>query len=174
MNFKTSVSDRASFLHASILASNDGLVTTFAVIAGSLGANLDPKVIVILGVANLFADGFSMASGNYLGAKGEEEYQTSKHKWGKRSPAAINGLVTFFAFVIAGIMPMLPYFLKIKNPFESSIIIMAASLIAIGVAQGAYTKQNIIYTGTRSLIIGGIAATVAYVIGAILKGLPLF
>lgn len=174
MNFKTSISDRASFLHASILASNDGLVTTFAVIAGSLGADLDPRVIVILGVANLFADGFSMASGNYLGAKGEEEYETSKHKKGRKTPAIANGIVTFIAFVIAGAMPMFPYLLRAKNPFEYSVAIMAGSLITIGVIQGAYTKRNVIYTGLRSLIIGGIAASVAYFVGDLLKGLPLF
>lgn len=172
MNFKTSISDRASFLHASILATNDGLVTTFAVIAGSLGADLDPRVIVILGIANLFADGFSMATGNYLGSKGEEEYEKS-HNLKEKTPAFITGLVTFTAFVIAGSMPIFPYLLKLKNPFEYSVAIMAGSLIIIGVVQGIFTKKNIIYTGTRSLIIGGTAATVAYLIGDFLKGLPL-
>ena len=38
----------------------DGSVTTFAVVAGSTGASLDTSVVLILGFANLIADGFSM------------------------------------------------------------------------------------------------------------------
>jgi len=47
----------------------DGCVTTFAVVAGSVGANLDESVIIILGLANLLADGFAMSVGGYLSAK---------------------------------------------------------------------------------------------------------
>ena len=39
----------------------DGCVTTFAVVAGSVGAWLEARIILILGFANLFADGFSMS-----------------------------------------------------------------------------------------------------------------
>lgn len=51
----------------------DGSVTTFAVVAGSAGANLDSSVIIILGFANLIADGFAMSVGSYLSNKSEKE-----------------------------------------------------------------------------------------------------
>lgn len=51
----------------------DGSVTTFAVVAGSAGAGLDSSVIIILGFANLIADGFSMSVGSYLSNKSELE-----------------------------------------------------------------------------------------------------
>ncbi|EAZ80691.1 VIT1/CCC1 transporter family protein [Algoriphagus machipongonensis] len=51
----------------------DGAVTTFAVVAGGFGADLDPGIIIILGFANLLADGFSMSVGAYLSAKSEKE-----------------------------------------------------------------------------------------------------
>jgi VIT1/CCC1 family predicted Fe2+/Mn2+ transporter len=51
----------------------DGAVTTFAVVAGGFGANLDSGVIIILGFANLLADGFSMSVGAYLSAKSNKE-----------------------------------------------------------------------------------------------------
>ncbi len=57
----------------------DGSVTTFAVVAGSEGANFDLGVVLILGIANLLADGFSMSVGSYLSAKTEQE-QYEKHK----------------------------------------------------------------------------------------------
>lgn len=51
----------------------DGAVTTFAVVSGVTGAQLEASTVLILGMANLLADGFSMAAGNYLGTKAEEE-----------------------------------------------------------------------------------------------------
>ncbi len=57
----------------------DGSVTTFAVVAGSAGAGLDSKVVIILGFANLIADGFAMSVGSYLSTKSEQE-NYNKHK----------------------------------------------------------------------------------------------
>jgi VIT1/CCC1 family predicted Fe2+/Mn2+ transporter len=57
----------------------DGSVTTFAVVAGSAGANLDSSVIIILGFANLIADGFAMSVGSYLSNKSEKE-KFEKHQ----------------------------------------------------------------------------------------------
>src|SRR5829696_1306506 len=51
----------------------DGIITTFAVVSGVVGANLNAGIILVLGLANLFADGFSMATGAYLSAKSERE-----------------------------------------------------------------------------------------------------
>lgn len=56
-----------------VYGANDGIVTTFAVVAGTVGAALSPKIIVILGLANLFADGFSMAAGAYLSTRSEHD-----------------------------------------------------------------------------------------------------
>ncbi len=51
----------------------DGCVTTFAVVAGAVGAGLDSAIIIILGFANLLADGFAMSVGSYLSAKSEKD-----------------------------------------------------------------------------------------------------
>lgn len=60
---------RPSYLRDFVYGGIDGAVTTFAVVSGVIGASLSSKVILILGVANLIADGFSMAASNYSGAK---------------------------------------------------------------------------------------------------------
>jgi vacuolar iron transporter family protein len=57
----------------------DGSVTTFAVVAGASGANLDSSIVIILGFANLIADGFSMSVGSYLSTKSEKQ-NYEKHK----------------------------------------------------------------------------------------------
>lgn len=62
-----------SYLSDFIYGAIDGTVTTFAVVSGVAGAGLNPQIIVILGVANLLGDGFSMAASNYLGTKTNEQ-----------------------------------------------------------------------------------------------------
>jgi vacuolar iron transporter family protein len=64
----------SQYLKDAVYAANDGIVTTFAVVAGVVGASLSPFVILALGFANLVADGFSMATGNYLGSKSESDH----------------------------------------------------------------------------------------------------
>lgn len=64
---------RASYLRDFIYGAIDGAVTTFAIVAGAAGANLGDSVVVIMGLANLFADGFSMAISNYLGIFAERD-----------------------------------------------------------------------------------------------------
>src|SRR5690554_6625761 len=62
-----------SYLRDAVLGGIDGAVTTFAVVAGSIGASLPGGVVVVLGVANLLADGLSMGVGNYLGVRSENQ-----------------------------------------------------------------------------------------------------
>lgn len=64
-------SRKRSNLRDVIYGAIDGAVTTFAIVAGVVGAELSTKVILALGVANVLADGFSMAAGNYSGTKAE-------------------------------------------------------------------------------------------------------
>lgn len=66
-----------SYLGDAVLGAIDGAVTTFAIVAGVIGAELSSSVVLILGIANLFADGFSMAVGNFLGTRADAE---SVHK----------------------------------------------------------------------------------------------
>ena len=51
----------------------DGAITTFAIVAGAVGGALGERVILILGVANVVADGLSMAAANYVGSKAEAD-----------------------------------------------------------------------------------------------------
>ncbi len=74
----------ASYLRDWIYGAIDGAVTTFAIVAGAVGADLSGRVVLILGIANLLADGFSMAAGNYSGTKAELDDQRRLHAVEKR------------------------------------------------------------------------------------------
>ena len=82
-----------------MLSANDGIVTTFAVVA-DLGASLSPSIVIILGLANLFADGLSMSTGAYLGVKSEIEFEQNRGQKIKLANRPLkNGLVSFFHLV---------------------------------------------------------------------------
>lgn len=67
--------NQGSYVKSMVYGGLDGIITTFAVVAGVVGGALDLRVIIILGFSNLLADGFSMATGDYLSSKSEKEYE---------------------------------------------------------------------------------------------------
>ena len=209
----------------------DGIITTFAVVSGVAGAQLDARVIVILGLGNLLADGFSMATGDYLSTKSEREYyarEARRQAWeiehfpdGQRAELRAlylqhgysqndaeqmvelqtrnqarwvnammieelglieentnplyNALATFTAFVVAGSLSLLIYLLGLVIPialdtaFPISIVLSAIALFSLGAAKVFVTRLNPLRSGLEMLLVGGLAASVAYVIGALLK-----
>lgn len=64
-----------SYLKDFIYGAIDGAVTTFAVVSGVAGAELSSSIIVVLGIANLVGDGFSMAASNFLGTRAEKQHR---------------------------------------------------------------------------------------------------
>jgi len=167
---KISIEEKASYLRDAVFAANDGIITTFAVVAGAAGAAFSINIVIILGFANLLADGFSMASGNYLGTKSEIEFEKIKgNKIDKQGSPLMQGIVTFIFFNLAGVLPLLPYISRVNYKFELSAIIVAFALFTIGAGRGLFIGKSIIKTGVETLLIGGFAAFVAFTTGEILK-----
>jgi len=170
MRIKLPLTEKAEYLKDAVFSANDGIITTFAVVAGSAGASFSSSVVLILGFANLFADGFSMASGNYLGTKSEIEFEKARrqndHNHG--TPVRV-ALVTFVSFNIAGLIPLIPYVMKLNNSFYVSAVLVITSLFLIGASRGKFIKKGWVRSGFEMLFIGGFAAVVAYVTGEILK-----
>ena len=211
-----------------IYGSIDGAVTTFAIVAGVVGASLSPGIILILGFGNLFADGFSMAAANYQASKArnqfiemkrkQEEWEidnlaeqekdeireiykkkgfkdelleeivriiTSRRKiWVDTMMKEELGLIedkkssldssvsTFVGFNLVGLIPLIPFMIFIfmginanSEAFVYSIISVMASFFLVGMIKGNIVKKSKIRSGFYTLIIGGIAALVAYFVG---------
>ena len=94
-----------NILPAIVYGGSDGAVTTFSVMAGAAGAGLDPRIIIILGCANLASDGFSMASADFL----SEESKAGSNEKKSFSQA----VVTFIAFSLVGLIPLIPFLLAL-------------------------------------------------------------
>ena len=211
-----------------IYGSIDGAVTTFAIVAGVVGAGLSPGIILILGFANLFADGFSMAAANFQASKArnefiqmtrkQEEWEidnledeereeirdiyrkkgfkdelleeivriiTSRRKvWVDTMMREELGLIedekkpvdssvsTFVGFNAIGVIPLIPFIIFFafdsnlnSETFLYSTISVAIAFFIVGMIKAKIVKKSMIRSGVYTLIIGGIAATVAYIIG---------
>lgn len=162
--------DKADYVRDIVLSANDGIVTTFAVVAGSMGASLSPSIIIILGLTNLFADGISISTSAYLGVKSEIEYEQNsgqRIKLGNRPLK--NGFVSFISFGIAGFIPLVSYLFKIGNNFEISMTLVAVSLLVVGTFRGIISNKNILITSVENLFIGGSSAVVAFIVGELAK-----
>jgi VIT1/CCC1 family predicted Fe2+/Mn2+ transporter len=145
----------------------DGLVTTFAIVSGVVGASLSSSIILILGFANLFADGFSMAISNYLSSKSEEDLNQNL----SNKKAIFAALVTFFAFVIIGFIPLFPFVIGFeKNNFILSIILTLIAFSIIGYLKGLISGKSKIISTLQTLLMGALAAAIAYTVGYLLSG----
>jgi vacuolar iron transporter family protein len=167
---RKNIHEQASFLGDAVFAASDGIVTTFAIVAGSAGAALGNDIVLILGFANLFADGISMGAGNYLGTKSEVEFEAAKGEDGieEGSPVKHAG-VTFFSFGIAGLIPLVPYVLNLQPKFLLSSILVVLTLFAVGSLRSKFTKGKWLVNGLEMLAVGGLAAAVAYLAGFLLE-----
>jgi len=152
-----------------MFGANDGIVTTFAVVAGAVGAGLSTDVILILGFAGLLGDGFSMGFGNYLGSKSERDVTRAdgeKYLKSVTKPA----ILTFISFIIAGLIPLLPFVLGLNGSFGLAVMATAVALFLVGsLLGGSVLKKHWFKWGLQMLFVGGMAATIAYVIGYIVQ-----
>ena len=225
---RLSAQPRHDYLADAVLGAVDGCITTFAIVAGSVGAGFSALVIIVLGFANLLADGFSMAVSNYLGTKSEreridkarriEQQHIDHFPEGEREEIRqifeqkgfngtildnivevitsnprlwINtmlteelglqaqgrhpvraGVATFAAFVIVGLVPLLPFLLPQLDPrhrFVISCVSTAIAFTAVGVVKGLLVEKSPARSGVETLLTGGTAASLAYFIGAWLQ-----
>ena len=157
-----------------VFGANDGIITTFAVVSGVSGAALSPHVAVILGLANLLADGFAMGAGNYLGMRSEQEYQLSVNGAfsENRLHAVGHAAAIFGAFIAAGSVPLLPFALVPNDHvFLASCLATGVTLFAVGSLRTLVTRGRWFVSGLEMLLIGSVAAAVAYTVGHLLRQL---
>jgi vacuolar iron transporter family protein len=155
-----------------VYGANDGLITTFAVAAGVTGAQLSASVVLILGVANLLADGFSMGASNYLSLRSEGDGPAARLV---PKPIALrHGTATFIAFIVAGSIPLLAYMppgMNAAHRFPLATALTLGALFGVGAARTLVSTRRWWHGGLEMLSIGALAAAVAYGVGWLLARL---
>jgi VIT1/CCC1 family predicted Fe2+/Mn2+ transporter len=235
LNKEHKITAVSEYLKEIVYGGTDGIVTTFAVVAGFSGAqnstlsNQLPIIAVLLfGLANLFADGTSMALGNFLSVRAskdvykqesekelfeienspkmekQETVQILKNKgfsnkdantlaqiYSKNNKywvefmmrdeldmpnpmnenAKLSALATFVSFVFFGIIPLIPYILFINSPFVFIISVVATfiALVLLGTLRWKVTKEGIMQSVGEVVLLGSVAAAIAYFVGSMFK-----
>lgn len=210
-----------TYLSDMIYGGIDGSISTLAIVAGVAGAGLSIRINIILGIASLIADAFSMATSNYVSVRSEfdkfEYYsaivteqiddnpqqeiekvrQIYKHKgfdeeardhiarvitsdktqWLKTMlreeyglPESVRfpwtaAIATFIAFIICGVVPLLPYLLSFPKPFEFACGLTGMTFFMIGSIKSRWSIYSWWRSGLTTLVVGGIAALIAFYIG---------
>lgn len=79
-------------------------------------------------------------------------------------------IITFFAFVICGMIPLISYILGLGNAFIAATVATGATFFLIGALKSKWSLQNWVWSGLETLGIGGIAAALAYFVGTLFAG----
>lgn len=166
---KHTLAPLASYVDEAIYGANDGIITTFAVVSGAAGASLSGETVIILGFANLIADGFSMGASSFLAIRTEAAVQYRRRLWHRHpeNHARSRSFVTFAAFVLAGAVPLVPFLNSFAEgrEFVVSAVGAGVTFFVVGSLRAFVTKRSFFTSGLEMLTIGGIAAALAYLVG---------
>lgn len=155
------------YLKDLVYGANDGIITTFAVVSGVAGAELAPRTALILGVANLLADGVSMGASNFLSIRSDEAALAVCGEPAREPFPERHALATFGAFVLAGSVPLLPYALAAPGDrFLVAVIATLLALFAVGALRSAVTVLRWWRAGGEMLLLGAAAAAISYAVGS--------
>lgn len=160
------------YLRDMVYGAIDGIVTTFAVVAGVTGGALSARAVLIVGIANLFADGLSMGVGNYLSIRSHESMRAAQALPEEEASPARHGAATMTAFGIAGAVPLAPYLLGASGSgaFYAASALTLAALFLVGASRAAITVDRWWRAGLEMLLLGALVAAAAYATGAIVAG----
>lgn len=211
-----------------VLGAIDGCITTFAIVSGAFGAGFSPLVVVVMGVANLLADGVSMAVSNFEAVNAQQRFAEHARRteeqhirlvpegereeirqifankgfsgenlehivdtvtadrglWIDTMLSEEYGLAqiepdplasawwTFIAFVVVGLIPMLPFFFggsDFTQKFVISTTLAGLVFFSIGLLKGRVFQGSMLRAGLGTFLLGSSAAGIAFAVGYILQ-----
>ena len=156
-----------------VYGANDGIITTFAVVAGVAGAQLSTRAVIILGISNLLADGFSMGASNFLSIRSARALEPPNDNRAAPTPFR-QGTATFVAFIVAGALPLASYIVPMPGSrFALSVFFTLMTLLLVGGARSWVTHGGWWRNALEMLSVGAVAATVAFLVGRFLASLNL-
>jgi vacuolar iron transporter family protein len=172
-----------TYIKSIVYGGVDGTITTFAVVSSVVGASLPPYIILILGFANLLADGVSMAAGDFLSTRAEYAYEKGQHGGEdrayeeheyRRTPLK-SASATLFSFLFFGVIPLVTFLIAPVIPFVEersfffAALLVGLTLALLGFLKSRIVKRNAIRSMLETVAVGGFASLIAYGVGFFLS-----
>lgn len=155
------------YIRSAFFGLQDGLVSTTGVVVGISAGIQDKQIVLLASLVAVTVEASSMAAGQYSSEKAVHQMdKTGRHT----DSLVIGALIMFFAYLGAGMIPVLPVILV--GPPQSAVISVVLALLGlftVGFVRGIFAKEQPIRNAIELLIIGGVATTIGLLVGYFLK-----
>ncbi len=155
---------RKEYLQSAMFGFNDALVSTTGVIVGISTGTKNKQIVILAGVVTILVEALSMGSGQYLSSKSAHQLDKSD---ALRVPI-ISGIIMFWAYFAAGLVPLIPIFV-FPIAYSRNVAIVAAlvGLLVLGYLKGKIVKVSPLRSAIEVFIIGGLATAIGIIAGNI-------
>lgn len=144
------------------------MVSTVGLLSGIAVASVPRSTIFLTGIILIFVEAFSMGVGSFLSEQSAEEY-ISKRKSVPSTKSITGAIIMFVSYFASGFIPLFPYIVfPVSLALWLSIALSLASLLALGIISARLFETNVIKSGIRMLLVGGIAVVAGVLVGRII------
>ena len=158
-----------------IFGVEDGAIGNLGVVVGMAQALAPNNLILLAGIATMFAQAISMSTGNYLSIKSEKEYFAVKkkgrsygRKYSEHKNPVTSSIVMAFSVIIGAGIPLIAFFLwESYSGIVPAIIITLIGLFVLGALKTKFTNKNWFRSGIEIAVVGFVAAVAGYLIGSL-------
>ncbi len=155
---------KKEYLQSAMFGFNDALVSTTGVIVGISTGTSNKEVVILAGVVTILVEALSMGSGQYLSSKSAHQLDKSDTF---RVPM-VSGVIMFFAYFTAGLVPLLPIiFFPMEYSRDVAIVAALIGLLILGYVKGKVVKVSPIRSALEIFVIGGLATAIGIIVGNI-------
>lgn len=156
------------FIRNFVFGVEDGLSSTVGLLSGIAVAGILREQILLTGAVLIFVEAFSMGIGSFLSESSVEEYE--KQTYAPPGAPIIGATVMFFSYLVAGLIPLAPYFFLFPDAALSfSVALALIALYVLGTIEGRVSRADIKKSALRMVLVGGLAVLVGILVGALLK-----
>lgn len=146
-----------SSVRASLLGAVDGVITSFAIVAGAHALTSSVQTVLVVGTSSLLADGVSMGVSEFLSSESENVVT------GRSTSPTVLGLVCFSSFVACGIVPLTTFILSESLLATSAFTLL--ELLALGSLRTMFTREKLLVGVAQTTVLGVFAGSVAFAVG---------
>jgi VIT1/CCC1 family predicted Fe2+/Mn2+ transporter len=162
----------ASAIREIVFGAEDGAVQNTALIAGTVGAGLANRVIVVVGLVNAVAGVLAMSAGTYLSSKAERDTLLATAEVGvavhRDSSPARDAAVMAAAYAGGALVPLAPFMINLFGPQRSlqlAVLATGLTLFGLGVVKAIVSRQRVIRPGLEMLLLAAAAGFAGYLLG---------